>query len=98
MQLTQYELVLLIEAGHEKYLRERTFQAQMVANLMNVSGKRLQKPLTGAELLGLDRKAKVASRGRDAGEVSDEEKATAVERMLAKSKRAKERKAKGRKK
>lgn len=83
MRCTPYQLTLMMEGAR----RRRRFEAQMVANLMNVSGKVLRKPIDGDDLLGVSKPVRKSARSSE--DMSEEEKASAVQRMLEKAARPK---------
>jgi hypothetical protein len=76
-ELTLYELNLMLEGWEERDLIARRFQAGLVAELMNISGKYLKKRITGDTLLGLDENGKRLKR----------KKATTKEKLILEAKK-----------
>jgi hypothetical protein len=76
-ELTLYELNLMLEGWEERELIARRFQAGLVAELMNISGKYLKKRITGDALLGLDENGKRLKR----------KKSTSKEKLILEAKK-----------
>ena len=57
--LTPFEALALIEGGASREEREWERVAFLAANLMNIEGKSLKRPVTADQLLGRKREVKV---------------------------------------
>lgn len=75
-KLTAFEFALRVEGAAER----RRFQAQMTANLMNISGRSLKNPIDADDLLGLNR-SQQDSGMPFASEMSAEERDAAIARI-----------------
>jgi hypothetical protein len=60
--MTPFEIGTRLEGAREREIERRRFEANMVAALMNVSGRVLKVPQSGDKLLGLDANGKPKKR------------------------------------